>query len=207
LNCLKDRIKTDREREFVEDLFFIKKEGNKCAHGEDTTAMTVVESLKRAFEASINYAYAIKHDEKIDRLQFDETLLMTQKPLEENKIVEKYVELAQKSAQEYEKEEKLRRKQEEKEKKAQKTKEIKEKIKQAKKNLQKNVNFEPSEPKEKQPKKTKKYKKDRNVKKSKNTSKKNKSLKPLLFGLFVLISLCFLAKMIFFISFEQFFSK
>ena len=29
LNCLKDKIKSESEREFIDDLFFIKKEGNK----------------------------------------------------------------------------------------------------------------------------------------------------------------------------------
>ena len=30
LNCLKDKIKSESEREFIDDLFFIKKMGNKC---------------------------------------------------------------------------------------------------------------------------------------------------------------------------------
>ena len=38
LNCLKDKIKSQSEKEFIDDLFFIKKQGNKCAHGEDVLA-------------------------------------------------------------------------------------------------------------------------------------------------------------------------
>ncbi len=100
LNCLKDKIKTDREKEFIEDLFFIKREGNKCAHGEDASAITVLEAIKRAFEASINYANATKKTSKFDKLTFDETMLITTKPIKENKIVEKYVELAQEKQEE-----------------------------------------------------------------------------------------------------------
>ena len=74
LNCLKDKIKTDKESEFIEDLFYIKREGNKCAHGEDASAITVLEALKRAFEASINYAGAKEKNTKFDKLIFDETL-------------------------------------------------------------------------------------------------------------------------------------
>jgi len=31
LNCLKDKIKSQTEQEFIDDLFYIKKIGNKCA--------------------------------------------------------------------------------------------------------------------------------------------------------------------------------
>ena len=54
LNCLKDKIKSESEKEFIEDLFFIKKMGNKSAHGEDVLATEALEAMKRAFEASIN---------------------------------------------------------------------------------------------------------------------------------------------------------
>ena len=91
LNCLKDKIQTEREKEFIDDLFFIKKQGNNCAHGEDTTALIALEVLRRAFEVGINYAYSKTKDEKIDKLIFDETLLITQKPQNENKIIDKYL--------------------------------------------------------------------------------------------------------------------
>ena len=197
LNCLKDKIKTEREREFIEDLFFIKREGNKCAHGEDATAITVLEAIKRAFEASINYANAIKKSQKFDKLNFDETLLITTKPLKENSIVEKYVELAMEQ-----KEELLNQKQaefisntEKKEKEALKIKKplspekqrVKEKIKKAKKNLKQNINKNLTKKQPKKPKQKKSQKLD-----------KKKIYRLVGFIIFVLFSLLFLTKMIFF---------
>ena len=191
LNCLKDKMKTTREREFVEDLFFIKREGNKCAHGEDASAIVVLEAIKRAFEASINYANGKEKTSKYDKLNFDETMLITTKPLKSNSIVEKYVELAQKQ-----KEELLNLKQakfdsqvEKKEDKATKVKKplspekqrVKEKIKKAKKNLKQNIN--------------KTYTK-KNSKKSKEHGRKN-IYKLISFILFTILSLFFLKKMIF----------
>ena len=90
LNCLKDKASTDKEKEFIEDLYFIKREGNKSAHGEDVGAMIVLEAIKRGFEASINYAAAKEKSEKYNRLSFDETLLITTKPQKTNKIVDRY---------------------------------------------------------------------------------------------------------------------
>mgnify|MGYP003571356699 CR=1 FL=1 len=208
LNCLKDKIKTEREKEFIDDLFFIKKEGNKCAHGEDTTAIAVLEVLKRSFEAAINYSYAKKKDEKIDKLQFDETLLITGKPLKENTLVEKYVELAQK-----EKEELLNSKQNEFNSQVEKKQDgfkdesfvnnpkkykskkqlspekqkIKDKVKQAKKNLKQNIN------------KTDTKQLNKNLKKQIKNKKqqKNNFKKIILFAIFVIISLFFLIITIF----------
>ena len=184
LNCLKDKVKTDKEKEFIEDLFFIKQEGNKCAHGEDASAITVLEAIKRAYEASINYANAKLKTSKFDKLNFDETMLITTKPLRENTIVEKYVELAQQ-----EKEELLNRKQSELVSETKKPKKalspekqrVKEKIKNAKKNLKQNIN------------KTQKQKKAKKSQKSNNS----KLLMTIIFIIFVIISLFFLTKMIF----------
>ena len=190
LNCLKDKIKTEREKEFIDDLFFIKKEGNKCAHGEDIAASDALETIKRAFEAAINYAYSRKKDENIDKLQFDTTLLITGKPLKENNLVQQYVELASNQ-----KEELLNQKQEEfqvhvKENKKQRKplspqkQKIKEKVKQAKKNLKQNINKKPKKP----------TKKEQRIKQE----QKKEILKLVLFLIFVTISLVFLTKMLFF---------
>ena len=191
LNCLKDKIKTDKEREFIEDLFFIKREGNKSAHGEDVSAITVLEAIKRAYEASVNYAGAKTKSSKYEKLNFDETLLITTKPIKQNTIVDKYVKLAQAQQEEL-----LKLKQNEfdsnverKDNEALKVKKnvnpekqrIKEKIKKAKKNLKQNVN------------KTQKINKN---KKSKKQSK-TKLYKQIAFILFTVISLFFLTKMIF----------
>ena len=212
LNCLKDKIKTQQEKEFIDDLFFIKKMGNKCAHGEDIAPSEALEAIKRAFEASINYAYSKKKDEKLLKLQFDHTLLITGKKQQEVKLVDKYIQLAQEQ-----KEELLNAKQGEfnsqvdkneegirnesyvnnpkkyKEKKSNPKKEkIKTKIKEARKNLKQNINFEEN-------KKPKKNKPKASKKPQKKTKKQNKGLiKLILFLSFVTISLIFITKMLFF---------
>lgn len=220
INCLKDKAKSEQEKEFIEDLFFIKREGNKCAHGEDIDSTTTLETIKRAFEVAINYAYAKKKDEKLLKLQFDETLLITGKPLKENSLVEKYVELA--TAQQ---EELLNLKQGEfnssvpksndgirdesyinnpksYKKPTKKKKEltpaqqkVKEKIKEAKKSLRENINKNPNKAE-----KNTKNKKNTATKKQKRKKAKNSSelKKLIMFMIFVLFSLYFLTKMIFF---------
>jgi len=211
LNCLKDKIKSESEREFIDDLFFIKKMGNKCAHGEDVLVSEALEAMKRAFEAAINYAYSRKKDDSILKLTFDDTLLITGKKQQEIKLVDKYIQLATEQ-----KEELLNAKQGEfnnlldkneegirnesyvanpkkyKEKKVNPKKEkIKSKIKEAKKNLKQNINTEEN----KKPKKTA-NKKPKATKKAKK--KKNNTLKHILFLIFVTISLIFITKMLFF---------
>lgn len=94
INCLKDKAQSQREKEFIEDLFFIKKEGNKCAHGEDATAISTLECLRRAFEVALSYAQAKKENKELDKLQFDETLLITQEK-KRPKIVDEYLKRAQ----------------------------------------------------------------------------------------------------------------
>ena len=217
INCLKDKIKSEQEKEFIDDLFFIKREGNKCAHGEDATASTTLEAIERAFEIAINYSFSKNKDEKILRKQFDKTLLITEKPLKENSLVEKYVELA--TAQ---KEELLNLKQGEfnssvpkmndgikdesyvnnpKEyKKPKRSKKeltpsqirVKEKIKEAKKNLKENINKVSS------PKKNKKPTKTTRKTSKKQANRKKAIIKFILFIIFVIISLYFLTKLIFF---------
>lgn len=216
LNCLKDKIKSETEREFIDDLFFIKRMGNKCAHGEDVLASEALEAVKRAFEASINYAYSRKKDESILKLRFDDTLLITGKKQQEIKLVDKYIQLATEQ-----KEELLNAKQGEfnnsvdkndegirnesyvsnpkkyKEKKINpKREKIKSKIKEAKKSLKQNINFEENKTKKivkgsakskKQTQKPKKKKKD-----------KNRIIKNIVFLIFVTISLIFITKMLIF---------
>lgn len=214
LNCLKDKIKSESEREFIDDLFFIKKMGNKCAHGEDVLVSEALEAMKRAFEASINYAYSRKKDESILRLQFDDTLLITGKKQQEIKLVDKYVQLAMEQ-----KEELLNSKQGEfnnlvdkneegirnesyvanpkkyKEKKVNpKREKIKLKIKEAKKSLKQNVNFEEN----KKPKKLINKQKKQTQKQKKKKKKNDKLIKNILFLIFVAISLIFITKMLFF---------
>ncbi|MBQ9150120.1 hypothetical protein IJX73_04230 [bacterium] len=214
LNCLKDKIKSESEREFIDDLFFIKKQGNKCAHGEDVTPSEALEAVQRAFEASINYAYSRKKDDKILKLQFDTTLLVTGQKQQEIKLVDKYIQLANEQ-----KEELLNAKQGEfnskvdkneegirnesyvsnpkkyKEKKINpKREKIKSKIKEAKKNLKQNINND-----DKKPSKTAKKQASKPLKKK--TKKQNKKqqkriLKLIAFWVFVFVSVTFIAKML-----------
>ena len=218
LNCLKDKIKSETEREFIDDLFFIKKMGNKCAHGEDVLVSEALESVKRAFEAAINYAYSRKKDESILKLHFDDTLLITGKKLVVFKLVDKYIQLATEQ-----KEELLNAKQGEfnnsvdkneegirnesyvsnpkkyKEKKINPKKEkIKNKIKEARKNLKQNINFEENKKTKKPITKTPTKPKKQTQKPKKNKKKNNKLQKYILFIIFVTISLIFITKMLFF---------
>ena len=219
LNCLKDKIKSDSEKEFIDDLFFIKKIGNKCAHGEDVLVSEALEAVKRAFEASLSYGYSRKRDDKILKLQFDDTLLITGKKQEEVKLVDKYIQLAMEQ-----KEELLNAKQGEfnsqvdkneegirnesyvtnpkkyKEKKINpKREKIKSKIKEARKNLKQNINFEENKKTKKSASKTAKTsKKQIRNKKKKNNKALKKVLRLILFLSFVIISLIFITKMLFF---------
>ena len=196
LSTLKDKAKTDRQKEFLEDMYSIKQIGNKCAHGEDIEASEALGAIRCAFEAAINYYYFKKGPTKVDKLRFDDTLLITGKKLEENTLVKKYVEAAQKELDEkYENEEEQieeaeeqkpkRRKKEVDIKKIELKNKVKQKVKEAKKNLKNTIN------------KPDKQKKDK-PKKEKKTKKKSNFLKHIIFIAFCILSLFLLTKLIFF---------
>ena len=94
LATLKDKVSgTEQEKEFIEDLYFLKKQGNTSVHSEKVNqdGITALECLKRAFEASINYAVYYKNaDTKILTLQYDTELLISGKKLKT--LSEKYQE-------------------------------------------------------------------------------------------------------------------
>ena len=81
LATLKDKINgSEQEKEFIDDLYFLKKQGNTSVHSGKVTqdGIAALECLQRAFEASINYAvYNKKADSKILDLQYDTELLVT----------------------------------------------------------------------------------------------------------------------------------
>ncbi len=193
LNTLKDKIKTQREKELIDDLFFIKKEGNSCAHGEKTSAMNALEVIKRAFEAGINYAYLKKPDKKTDSLRFDETLLITEVKKEDNKIIDKYLSLAQSESEALEENREFA-KSEEKAFKKNKKEEIKKKIKQAKKNLKEKINKEEVKKNKTEQQKEKPAKKSKNTSRKQTKTQKNKFIKLILFLIFFAISLFLLIK-------------
>lgn len=94
LATLKDTpAQNDFEKEFIEDLYFLKKAGNDAVHSmtvkQDGNA--ALDCLHRAFEASINYAVFKKGaDAKLLKLMFDEKLLATGKKGKKSSIKEKY---------------------------------------------------------------------------------------------------------------------
>ncbi len=207
VNCLKDKIQTQEQKEFVEDLFFIKRTGNAGAHGEDVASSVVLEAIKRAFEIAISYAYFKKKDDRIKKLQFDNTLLITEKPLKDNKLVDEYVRLANEQKVEL-----LNLKQGEFNSNIEKTIDGRKdesyvnKVSRYKKANKKKKELTPSQKrvkeKVKEARKTIKQKINKTVKSSKKSKKrksqKNKLLKHLIFIIFVTISVIFLTKMMFF---------
>ena len=82
LATLKDQATSIPEKEFIDDLYFLKKQGNISVHSSTVKrdGITALECLQRAFEASINYAVFYKKGNKsILKNQYDIELLMTGK--------------------------------------------------------------------------------------------------------------------------------
>ena len=68
------------EKEFINDLYFLKKHGNSAVHSGSVKkdGMEALECLKRAFEVAISYCiYNRKTNPKIMRLSYDTELLVT----------------------------------------------------------------------------------------------------------------------------------
>ena len=81
LETLKDNSNgSSEEKEFIDDLYFLKKCGNQVVHSSksDQNGLDALECLQRAFEVAINYAVYIKKagKDKLD-LHFDIDLLAT----------------------------------------------------------------------------------------------------------------------------------
>ena len=93
LATLKDKPnKTEEEKEFLDDLHFIKKEGNSSVHGSEVKkdGIIALECLQRAFEVAINYSvYHKKADRKILNLHYDTEELITGKKTPKS-LAEKY---------------------------------------------------------------------------------------------------------------------
>jgi hypothetical protein len=79
LATLKDKAHEIQEKEFIEDLYFLKKQGNTSVHSSSVKqdGILAMECLQRAFEVAINYAvYYLKQDSKILKLNYDIDLLV-----------------------------------------------------------------------------------------------------------------------------------
>ena len=97
LATLKDKSKgTEQEKEFINDLYFLKKHGNESVHSAKVKkdGMEALECLQRAFEVAINFAvYNKKSKSNILKLRYDTELLVTgiksKKSLSERYLEEK----------------------------------------------------------------------------------------------------------------------
>lgn len=82
LGTLKDNAKSIPEKEFIDDLYFLKKQGNISVHASSVKrdGMVALECLQRAFESAINYAVFYKKGNKnILNKHYDVELLVTGK--------------------------------------------------------------------------------------------------------------------------------
>ena len=84
----------DVEKEFINDLYFLKKHGNNAVHSSSVKkdGMEALECLQRAFEVAINYSvYNRSASSNILKLRYDTELLITGKKKEKS-LAEKYTE-------------------------------------------------------------------------------------------------------------------
>ena len=95
LATLKDKSNNaEVEKEFIDDLYFLKREGNSSTHAETVKndGSVALECLQRAFEVALNYAiYRSTSSKKADllKLRFDIDLLATGKKSKKT-LSEKY---------------------------------------------------------------------------------------------------------------------
>ena len=94
---------TENEKEFINDLYFLKKHGNSAVHSSSVKkdGMTALECLKRAFEIAISYAVFHRGASSgILRLHYDTELLVTGQRSGKT-LSEKYTEEKAKTAVSY----------------------------------------------------------------------------------------------------------
>ena len=93
LATLKDKAcNSEQEKEFVDDLYFLKREGNNSTHAlaVKKDAITALECLQRSFEIALNYAvYNQKANSNLLKLRYDTELLITGKKSKKS-LAEKY---------------------------------------------------------------------------------------------------------------------
>ena len=94
---------TETEKEFINDLYFLKKHGNSAVHSSSVKkdGMTALECLKRAFEIAISYSVFHRGASSgILRLHYDTELLVTGQRSGKT-LSEKYTEEKAKTAVSY----------------------------------------------------------------------------------------------------------
>ena len=100
LATLRDKAtKSIQEKEFIEDLYFIKREGNFSVHSSTVKkdGIIALECLKKAFEIAINYVvYFKKSDKNLLKAEYDIDLLITGKKSKKS-LSQKYIQEKKKS--------------------------------------------------------------------------------------------------------------
>lgn len=95
LSTLQDLFtKNIRQRELINDLYFLKSQGNVYAHGSKVKqdGNIALDCIKRAFEVAINYVVMNGGSKAVEKLEFsEETLVMGEKKTK-GKLKEKYLE-------------------------------------------------------------------------------------------------------------------
>ena len=96
LATLKDKSKEEVEKEFIDDLYFLKREGNASVHAGSVKkdGIVALECLQRAFEVALNYAVYncnAKNKSKLLKLRYDTEMLVTGKKFKKS-LAEKYEE-------------------------------------------------------------------------------------------------------------------
>ena len=93
LATLKDKAcHSEQEKEFVDDLYFLKREGNNSTHASTVKkdGIVALECLQRSFEVALNYAvYNQKANSNFLKLRYDTELLVTGKKSKKT-LAEKY---------------------------------------------------------------------------------------------------------------------
>ena len=86
-------IKNIRQRELINDLYFLKAQGNASAHGKKVKqdGNNALDCIKRAFEVAINYAITNGTPKKIEKLEFSEEILVMGEKKKKSSLKEKYV--------------------------------------------------------------------------------------------------------------------
>lgn len=83
LATLKDKAgHAEQEKEFIEDLYFLKREGNNSTHSSNVKqdGILALECLQRAFEIAISYSvYYCKAKASLLKLRYDTEMLITGK--------------------------------------------------------------------------------------------------------------------------------
>jgi len=90
---------SEEAKEFVEDLYFLKKHGNNATHSITVKqdGIEALECLQRAFEVALNYCvYSCNENRKILKLRYDTELLVTGKKSRKS-LAEKYTESKEKT--------------------------------------------------------------------------------------------------------------